>query len=163
MRCLQLFKETSKPHQSIHGTHIPSCHSIQMVPPCLLIQWDSTTEYGTDNWMIRQPLGGYWFCCWCRRVWWELHTEQWLVPTERFPWNHSKGIYMIGAYHNFHCVVSYLASKVEEYVSRRLGMPLLTRIFHNILLLPADIGECRAETAARNASKSEGSRNDLSR
>lgn len=33
-----------------------------------------------------------------------------LMPAQRFPWDASKGIYLINAYHNLHCLVSFLGS-----------------------------------------------------
>ena len=32
--------------------------------------------------------------------------EHALLPSQRFPWDASKGIYVINAYHNLHCLVS---------------------------------------------------------
>lgn len=36
--------------------------------------------------------------------------EHALMPSQRFPWDASKGIYLINAYHNLHCLVSFLPS-----------------------------------------------------
>ena len=30
-----------------------------------------------------------------------------LVPAQRFPWDHTKGIYILHGYHNLHCLVRW--------------------------------------------------------
>lgn len=35
--------------------------------------------------------------------------EHGLMPAQRFPWDASKGIYLINAFHNVHCLVSFSA------------------------------------------------------
>lgn len=34
-------------------------------------------------------------------------AKQWGLPlSERFPWDQSKGVYLLGAHHQIHCIVS---------------------------------------------------------
>jgi hypothetical protein len=36
----------------------------------------------------------------------EISESMDLPPAQRWPWDHSKGIYLLNAYHNLHCLVS---------------------------------------------------------
>ena len=40
--------------------------------------------------------------------------EMGLPRAQRFPWDSSKGIYLINAYHNLHCVVCFILSSTSR-------------------------------------------------
>lgn len=39
----------------------------------------------------------------------EIAIEKGLPLAQRFPWDHSKGVYLLHGYHNLHCVVRHVS------------------------------------------------------
>jgi hypothetical protein len=41
-----------------------------------------------------------------------------VLESQRWPWDHSKGIYILGAYHNLHCLASILGSSTYHLANK---------------------------------------------
>ena len=81
--------------------------SVAALSPELSVPWVHMTEYGTDN--LTQG----------SRLWeaidfnpgivaldLEWTKEKGLPKSQPFPWDTSKGLYVLNAYHSMHCLVS---------------------------------------------------------
>lgn len=53
-----------------------------------------------------------------------------LPRSQRFPWDDSKGLYLINGYHNLHCIVSYLPGHTAITICHEIGLIPLQRMLH---------------------------------